>query len=251
MQDCTRQPALSAKTAKTRRVGVIQSCYIPWRGYFDFINTVDLFVIYDDVQYSTGSWRNRNQLKTANGLKWITLPVTHKLGMAIDEVTVGRSTKSWRDDHLNLLSAALGKAPYFKTALELWKEGVSPETNSLTQLNVKMLKTICAFLEIKVPFVFSRDFKLTGVKTERLIQLLKALEAGAYLSGPAAKDYLDEEMFRANHIALEYKAYDYPEYLQQWGAFEGAVTILDLIANMGPESRRYLKSRTADAVAVK
>lgn len=231
------------------RVGVIQSNYVPWRGYFDFIASVDLFIIYDDVQYSTGSWRNRNQLKTARGLKWMTVPIRKKLGLAVDETEIEYG-HPWVDQHRGLLHASLARTPHYAKARDLWEEGVGRQARTISELNVRLLSLLCGHLEISTPLLSSRPFGLTGMKTDRLIQLLKAVGASVYVSGPAAKGYLDHEAFRSSCIRLEYKTYSYPDYPQPFGEFTGGVSVLDLIANTGPEARRYMKSETPNEVAV-
>lgn len=233
-----------------KRVGVIQSCYIPWRGYFDFINSVDLFIVYDDVQFSTGSWRNRNKVKTPRGLQWMTVPVRLKLGLAIDEVRIGHTKIPWRDAHRRLLHEALGPAPFFSDAIRIWEDGVSGDFGSISELNVRLMRLVCDYLRISTSIMFSRDFKLKGTKTERLIELLQKAGASVYLSGPTAKNYLNESRFRQLGIGLEYKIYDYDPYPQLWGSFEGAVTVLDLIANVGTDARRFLNSRSPNQIAV-
>ncbi len=232
------------------RVGVIQSCYIPWRGYFDFIASVDTFVIYDDVQYSSGSWRNRNQIKTKSGLQWLSVPVHYHLGDPIDAVRIGeRTSLHWQEKHRRLLKDALCLAPHFHDAMDLWQLAVSQNHAMLSGLNQCLIKAICRYLGISTRIVQSRDYALAGTKTARLIGLLKQLGATTYLSGPAARSYLDESLFPENGIALEYKSYDYPAYPQQWGDFAGTVSVLDLIANTGPTAKDYLRSRTPDVRA--
>lgn len=230
-------------------VGIIQSSYIPWRGYFDFIDSVDVFVIYDDIQYATGSWRNRNQLKTKTGLKWLTVPVHKKQGMLIDEILIARSIL-WENQHRHLLKESLGLAPYFNDAIEIWEKGLASEDLTISQLNIRLIHLICNYLEITTPIVMSRDYHLTGTKTDRLINLIKKIGGTSYLSGPTAKAYLDENLFRENGIALEYKTYDYLPYPQQWGDFVGNVTVLDLIANTGKEAREFFKSQGNNIIAV-
>jgi hypothetical protein len=234
------------------RVGIIQSCYVPWRGYFDFINSVDLFVVFDDVQYPVGrSWRNRNQIKTRAGTAWITVPVASRSErMPIDQVTIAVTDKPWAVTHRNVLKENLGAAPFFAHAIALWEEGIATGEQYISRLNVRLLRAICQYLGVTTPIVLARDYNATGAKTERLINLLKSVGAGTYLSGPSAKGYLDEEQFRRHRIGLEYKSYDYPPYPQLWGPFAGAVSVLDLIANCGPESRAFIKSSTPDQVAV-
>lgn len=232
-------------------MAVLQPCYIPWRGYFDIIGSVDLFVVYDDVQYSRGTFQNRNRVKTADGLKWLTVPVASKLGMAIDEVPIAwRGNGDWLRRHTRLLETALSPAPFADDALALWREGVEGAGELLSPLNVRLLEVVCEYLQIRTPFLQSRSFGLSGRSTARLISLLVEVGATCYLSGPSAKSYLDEELFRRAGVGLEYKTYDYEEYPQIWGAFAGNVSILDTIANLGPEARSHIWSRTRDEKAI-
>jgi len=228
------------------KVGVIQSCYVPWRGYFDFIRSVDLFVVYDDVQYSKGSWRNRNQVKTAEGLRWLTVPVTVSLGQRIDEVRIAQRAKSWIEEHGRLLRESLGSAPHFEHAWQLWSDAIGQGDQLLSALNVRLLRSVCAYLGIATPLVMSSEYAVAGASTTRLISLLRAVGATSYLSGPSAADYLDLQQFAAHGIAVEYKSYDYRPYPQLHGEFVGAVTILDLIANCGRGAAAYLGASSPD-----
>lgn len=230
------------------KVGVIQSCYIPWRGYFDFIRSVDLFVIYDDVQYSKGSWRNRNKVKAPSGLRWITVPVNVSLGQRIDEVEIATGGNSWRNEHARLLHESLGSAIHFQDAWEIWSAATERGYRKLSELNVHLLRSICGYLEIRTPLVLSSSYPTHGDSTNRLISLLRTVGATSYLSGPSASSYLDYSMFALNNIRLEYKSYDYEPYPQTHGDFVDAVTILDLIANCGPEAKRHLVSKNPDRV---
>ncbi len=186
------------------------------------------------------------------GLKWLTVPVaTGASEMPIDQVIIGKTDKPWEQLHRRLLTEALGKAPYFADAISLWEEGISDQGVYLSRLNEKLLRNICVYLQITTPIVRSRDYGVPGEKTARLVNLLQKVGGTTYVSGPVAKDYLQLELFRDNGISLEYKAYDYPPYPQQFGEFVGTVTVLDLIANCGAESRRYLKSLSPNEVAVR
>lgn len=225
------------------RVGAIQSAFIPWRGYFDFIASVDIFVFLDDVQFSKGGWRNRNKIKTPTGAEWISVPVKHReLAKLIIETPIDES-RNWRRKHLGTWSANYSSAPYFDDAMSLLEFVWNGQYETISQLNVELTRDICRYLDITTPLIMSTELKLEGEKTGRLIDLMKKLHGTRYLSGPSADAYLDKNEFRSNGFSLEYKTYDYLEYPQQWGAFEGAVTILDLIANCGPNSKNYLKSQ--------
>lgn len=230
------------------RVGIIQSCYVPWRGYFDFIDSVDLFIFFDDIKYPTGrSWRNRNRFKTRNGPKWLTVPVqANAHTLPIDEVRIATTAKSWVESHRNFLHEAFRQAPFADVALSLWEDGVSGKDVCLSQLNRSLIKSICNYLQIQTPCVSARDYAVGGTKSLRLVNLLRKVGATHYLTGPSAEDYIDESVFRANGITLEYKRYEYPPYPQLWGEFDGTVSVLDLIANVGPSARQHLKSLTAD-----
>lgn len=223
------------------RVGAIQSAYIPWRGYFDFIASVDLFVIYDDVPYSKNSWRNRNRIKTPRGMEWLTIPVHGRLNDRIDEVTI--ADPSFVVRHRSKLIESLGQAPYFDEALDVWEAGVRPGHLNLSAQNVELIRSVCSYLGITTPLAFSRDLSLAGTKTDRLLDLLRRTGGTTYVSGPSAKSYLDEALLAANNITLEYKTYDYEPYSQLFGPFVGEVTVLDLIANEGPRSRELIHSR--------
>jgi len=139
------------------RVGIVQSCYIPWRGYFDFINSVDLFIVLDDIRYPVGrSWRNRNQIKTKHGLTWLTVPVaagSHKL--SIDQVMIAKTTKPWATHQHNLLRESLGKAPFFQDALALWEAVIDAGEPTISRLNVRLIRSICSYLQIRTPLVLT------------------------------------------------------------------------------------------------
>lgn len=233
------------------RVGVIQSSFIPWRGYFDFIASVDLFVFHDDIQYTKGDWRNRNRLKTPNGAAWLTVPVRYeRVSQLICETPVAEP-EDWRRKHVRIWQANYRSAPYLDDVLRIlgdMERGAAGLT--ISQLNVRLIRSICDYLGIGTPLAMSSDYALTGAKTDRLIDLLRKAGATTYLSGPSADAYLDKEAFRSANLRLEYKSYDYPAYPQLWGEFDGALTVLDLIANCRTGSPAMLRSQTPDKVIV-
>jgi hypothetical protein len=228
------------------QVGIIQSNYLPWRGYFDFIASVDLFIVHDDLQFTKGDWRNRNRIKTAQGLRWLTVPVHYRhTAQLICDTRIDHS-KDWPREHLNAIRAHYAGAPFLRDVLTLVEEPLRAGHATIADLNVALLTRMCRYLDIHTPIRQSRAFNPSGAKTERLLGLLAATGATAYLSGPSARNYLDESQFRAAGIRLEYKAYDYQEYPQLWGPFESAVSIVDPIANCGPRSRDFLRSRRSN-----
>lgn len=227
----------------SKRVAIIQSNYLPWKGYFDIINMVDLFIFYDDVQYTKNDWRNRNRIKTPKGPTWLTVPCGPGENRLIREVEIGDST--WQRKHWETLRHCYGKAKHFKDYEELFKEiYLGREWNNLSELNQCTTALIChKILGIETALDDSRRYGLTRQKGERVIELLKETKATEYLSGPAARAYLDEARFREENIKLTWMDYSgYPEYNQLYPPFDHNVSIVDLIFNEGPDATKYMLS---------
>lgn len=223
------------------KTAILQSAYIPWRGYFDLIASVDTFVFYDDVQFSHGDWRNRNRIRTANGTKWLTIPVPkkHRIQKQIREVEV--SEPNWGADHWARIWETYRRAPNSEEISTLLKPLYDAAGTNLTQINASFVRAICGYLGIETPIVWSWDYATGSGKTQRLVEICQATNSDVYVSGPAAKAYLDESAFAAAGISVEWFSYDRLEpYPQIHGGFEGAVSVIDLLFNCGAASRRFL-----------
>jgi hypothetical protein len=217
---------------------------VPWRGFFDLIGRCDEYVIFDHVQYVRRHWHNRNVIKTAAGLTWLTIPVLSKgrYEQMIDEVEV---EKSWAEKHWRAIELAYGRAPFFENLADTvrgWYERAAKEAR-LTEVNAIFLKEIVALLGLRTRIVRDDAYPAQGVKSERLLQIVRAAGADRYLSGPSAKTYFDEPLFANAGIAVEWMSYDgYAEYPQLHGPFAPAVSVLDLLFNVGPDAPRYLRA---------
>lgn len=232
------------------RAGIIQSSFIPWRGYFDFIASVDIFIFHDDIQYTKNDWRNRNRIKTPNGTMWLTVPVSYrKSSQLICDTEIDDSTK-WRKKHMNQWAENYRKAAHIDDVFELLGDMGDGEARTISQLNIRLIQSICSYLAIHTQTILSSELKVDGKKTDRLINLLRAVSATTYLSGPTADNYLDKDAFRNAGITLEYKSYDYDPYPQLWGEFNGAVSVLDLIANCGLGARELINSKKQNKLIV-
>ena len=226
------------------KVVILQPSYIPWRGFFHQIHEADTFVFYDCVQYDADGWRNRNQIKTAAGPLWLTIPVRAKghtsAGLLIKDVPIDTS-KPWRNKHWRTLEQNYSKAPYFARYAPLLREFFAREDALLADFTCDLTIALARELGIAhTQFVRSSTLPASGTKTERLLSVLTHLGATEYLSGPAARDYLEEDRLTAAGITLEYMRYDYPPYPQLHGAFEPRLSILDLLFNTGPDAARYI-----------
>ncbi|HLO18696.1 MAG TPA: WbqC family protein [Anaerolineales bacterium] len=225
-------------------VVILQPSYIPWRGYFDQIRRADLFIFYDDVQYDKHGWRNRNQIKTAQGKQWLTIPVHSKgvtEGIAIKDVRIDWS-KPWANNHLKALTFAYKKSPYFKEYLPLLESFYQRRDECLADFTIET--TILLSRQLGITSTrFLRSSELAGIggaKTDRLIQTLKHVGANHYISGPSARNYIERERFDEVGITLEYMEFNYPVYPQLYPPFDPYVTIFDLLFMTGEEAPNYL-----------
>ncbi len=226
-----------------KKVAILQSNYIPWKGYFDMIAAVDEFILYDDMQYTRRDWRNRNQIKTPQGVQWLTVPVQAKgkYHQKIKDTELNGS--DWAATHWNTLTQNYRRADHYDeiaTWLEpLYLNGVYTH---LSQLNRCFIEAVCDYLNINTVISNSWDYELHEGKSERLADLCAQAGGTEYISGPAAKDYIEESVFTDQGIKLTWFDYsDYPEHPQLWGDFTHGVTILDLLFNCGKDTSNYMK----------
>jgi hypothetical protein len=230
-----------------RTVVILQSNYIPWKGYFDLIAMSDEFVLYDDAQYTKRDWRNRNRIKTRNGTMWLTIPVDvkGKYLQAIKDVRVAGS--AWAREHWESIRHSYATAPCFETfrepVRELYESCQSPW---LTEVNRHFLTGLSALFGVKPCLRSSSEFPLEGDATDKLVSMCRGAGGTAYVSGPAAKNYLEVDRFNAAGIAVQWMDYShYPEYPQLFPPFEHGVTALDLLFHVGEEANSHLLGRTS------
>lgn len=221
-----------------------QPNYIPWRGYFHQIQKADVFVFYDDVQYDKHGWRNRNRIKTSNGPIWLTIPVLKK-GAVENHIPINQIfidwTRDWPRKHWKTIEQAYGKAPFFEIYASTLKETYERRYDKLADFTIQLTILIAGILGISgTKFVRSSSLNATGTKTNRLLDLLGQLRATHYISGPAAKSYLDEVKLADAGISTEYMVYNYPLYSQLYPPYEAQVSILDLLFMNGSNSSKYI-----------
>jgi hypothetical protein len=224
-----------------KKVAILQSSYIPWKGYFDMIAAVDEFIIYDDMQFTKNDWRNRNKIKTPNGVEWLSVPVGQDISRRIRDVVIPDSR--WQKKHWRTLEANYRRTPHFEE-IAAWLAPLYLDENhiNLSKLNRKLIETVCNYLGIKTKISNSWDYQLIEGKTERLLDLCKQADCYEYISGPAAKEYIQEQYFEESGIKLTWFDYaGYSEYPQLWGEFIHGVTILDLLFNCGKEAHKFMR----------
>jgi hypothetical protein len=226
-------------------VGVIlQPSYIPWRGYFELIHRADVFVFYDDVQYDKHGWRNRNRIKSANGTQWLTIPVNAK-GNVSDGLLLSDARIVWAQDwprkHLASLRQSYARAPHFADYAAMLDELYARRPERLVELTIDATLMIAKWLGItRTRFVRSSELGVAGSRTERLVQILRRVDATHYVSGPSAKSYIDPAVFERAEIELEYIVYDYAPYEQLHPPYDPQVSVLDLLFMTGATAHEHI-----------
>jgi hypothetical protein len=228
-----------------KRLAVVQSSYIPWKGYFDLINLVDEFVLFDDVQFTRRDWRSRNRIKTPRGAQWLSVPVLSKGRrlQRIDETVV--SEPDWGVAHWKAIAQNYAKARHFKDYKDRFERiFLGCRETLLSRINFLLIEEVCGVLGIKTRLTWSSQYPRTSKdKSERLVEFCRATGAGEYLSGPTARAYFDEGPFREAGVAVKWMDYSgYPEYEQLFPPFVHEVSVLDLIFHAGPDAPKYMKS---------
>lgn len=205
---------------------------------------VDEFIIYDDMQYTRRDWRNRNKIKTKDGVKWLTIPVEvkGKYFQKINETKI--NDKYWGKNHWEIINYNYKKAKFFKDYEDVFGElYLNCEEEFLSKINYRFIKVICEVLGIKTLMKWSDEFDLLEDRNARLIDICKGVGATDYYSGPAAQAYMDLKLFEEENIKVHFFDYSgYPEYFQLHGEFDHAVSIIDLIFNEGANTKKFMKS---------
>jgi len=233
---------VQAVTHKT--LAIIQSNYIPWKGYFDLINRADEIILFDDMQYTKRDWRNRNRIKSANGLQWLTIPVETKGNFQQKIKDTKVSDSSWKHKHWASIVHCYARSRFFQKHKETFEKLYLNNSDTyLSEVNYRFLITICKLLGITTIISWSMDFRLAAGKSERLIDLCQQVGADHYISGPSAKGYIDEKLFDIGRVKISYMDYSgYLEYNQLFPPFTHFVSILDLIFNEGPNAPHFMKT---------
>jgi hypothetical protein len=234
-------PPEAPAPAAPLRVAIIQSGYLPWKGYFDIIHDVDLFIFLDNVQFTSRDWRNRNRIKTLQGLAWLTVPVGNRRELAIDQVPI-QDTR-WQRDHWSSLRHHYARAPHFRRHQGFFEDlYLGRAWGSLAELNTFIIRHLAQeCLGLNTPFMDARAFSSAGGRMGRLLDILQQAGAGQYVSGPSTRGYLDVAELNRAGIAVTFKNYDgYPEYRQFFPPFCHQVSVLDLLFHTGPDAPWYI-----------
>jgi hypothetical protein len=223
-------------------IGILQPGYLPWLGFFEQMYRSDVFVIYDDVQYDKEGWRNRNRIKTANGVQWLSVPVSFKFSDVplISQVKIDNKV-NWRKKHLTSIRQNYAKAPCLRDYIGFFEEVYAREWDGLLDLDLFLIAELARFLGMENKTIYqSSRLNIQGGRIERLIKLCKHFGADTFYEGYAGKNYIDESAFLDQGIKVEYQNYQHPVYRQLYNEFVSHLSVVDLLFNHGRESLAIL-----------
>lgn len=233
-------------------IGILQPGYLPWLGFFEQIYRSDVFVIYDDVQYDKEGWRNRNRIKTANGIQWLSVPVLFRLSEAplITEIKIDNKV-NWRKKHLASIRQNYSAAPFYKDYIGLFEDAYSRNWEFLIDLDMFLIRGLNKNLGMEnKKIVQSSTHNIKGDRMKRLINICKLFGADTFYEGISGKNYIEEELFRQNGIRIEYQDYQHPVYRQLYGEFVPYLSAIDLLFNHGKESIKIIRDASKGVAAI-
>lgn len=226
-----------------KKIAILQPNYIPWKGMFDLASRVDVFVFYDDVQYTTKDWRNRNTVKSPSGPVWLTVPVLSKgrRGQLVCDALIDIDS-SWQEKHFKTLVSCYSKAPFFRQHVGLIEDILmSRRWDRIADLDIYATKLLAKALQIEVEWVRASDLAQGGSKTgEKVLNICDQLGCDYFLNGPSSRAFMDEGLFIQRGVTLDFMEYSYPEYPQLFGPFIHQVSVLDVLFNCGPDARELV-----------
>lgn len=217
-------------------VGIHQLHYLPWLRYFEKIAHCDVFIVLDNIQFNKNGWQNRNKIKSPSGAQLLSIPVHAGFGETLDKIRIDNK-KNWCKKHFETIRCNYAKVPFLVDYIDFLRQTYEQKWEHLNEINLHMLKFYIDTLGIDTPVVYASDLNVPGTATERLVNLIKAVDGDCYYSGAHAIEvYLDADILAASGIGLELQEWNAPIYPQLHGDFQMDLSILDLLFNCGPES---------------
>lgn len=238
------------KEGGCKTVGILQPGYLPWLGFFEQMYRCDVFVLYDDVQFEKGSWRNRNRIKSFTGPVWLTVPVLlrGREFPAINGVKINNSV-SWQKKHILTVLQNYRKAPFLKRYEDAFASLLGKSWEWLVDLDLALIFWLVQELGISTPIFRSSEMKIPGMGVQRLIEIILSLGGTRFYEGSAGRNYIDSSVFEREGISVIFQDYEHPVYPQLYGDFISHLSIIDLLFNCGPQSLSILTNRESERKA--
>lgn len=218
-------------------IGIHQPNYLPYLGFFDKMKKVDIFVIYDDAQFEKGDFQHRNRIRIFDGWKWLTVPV-EKGHIPINEISIKNEATTWKgvrwsDAHLKDIRDNYKDTPFYSVYEEELKRIYEKRYDKLVDLNMELINVLMKAFDIDAKIMFSSELGFASKSTERLVEIVEALDGDVYLSGPKGRDYLEASLFEKKCIGVEFQEFKHPVYRQRYEGFEPNMAAIDALFNVG------------------
>ena len=221
-------------------VCIRQPGYLPYTGFFKKIQSSDIFVLLDDVQFEKNDWDNRNKIRTSEGDMWLTVPVIHKFGEKLNEIKISKN-QDWNKKHLKAIQINYQKASFFEKYWNEIKDIIDQDWEKLIDLNLALIQYFNSKLKITNKMIRSSDLKINDQGSEKLLKICKTLNADIYLSGELGKKYLNEDIFHDSGIKIMYEKFIHPEYSQVYKPFIPNLSVMDLLFNEGDNASEIIQ----------
>jgi hypothetical protein len=233
---------------RTTVVAIHQPNFLPWMGYFHKMMLSDVFILLDTVPYTKNGYQNRVKIKTAQGARWLTIPVLTKgrFGQLTSEVEI-KDNIGWRKTHLLTLTTNYARAPYFADTMAWLRTAYDSTTTRLAQFNQTLIEIVRKELRIETPLVLASTLNAGGSSSQHLLELVQKVGGTTYLSGPSGRHYLDEAPFLEAGVKIQYQQFQHPVYPQLHGDFVRGLSIIDLLMNVGPIQARHVLESASES----
>jgi len=224
-----------------KTIGILQPGYLPWLGFFEQLYRCDVFVLYDDVQFEKGSWRNRNRIKTPEGPQWLTVPVVLKgAGLPMIRDVKINSSVPWYKKHIKAIKQNYSRSPFLDCYADSLFEILGRSWKFLIDLDLELIVWLSRELGIRTPIMLSSDLGIPGANVQRLVDIIHALGGTHFYEGSAGRNYIETEFFANAGISITFQDYQHPNYQQLYKDFVPNLSVIDLLFNCGSESLKIL-----------
>jgi len=214
-----------------------QPVYLPWLGLFHKIFMAEEFCLFDIAQYQKRDYNNRNQIKTQDGIQWLSVPVESKNHFEKKICDIKIVNNGWDRKHCKSIYFAYKKSKYLDLYFGSLEGIIIKKHKFLTDLNLELLKFFLNCLELETSIKKASDYNFEGSKSELVLDMCLKLGAKKYIFGSQGRNYANEKSFHENNIEVAFQEYKHPKYNQLYGEFVSNLSIIDLLFNEGPQSK--------------
>lgn len=250
MESAARAPGILR--GRGARVAGIQPGYLPWLGFFDQMRRVDLFLVADEMQFTSSGWVHRNRVRGPEGAQWLTLPARPEPAQAIRDVALEPGAP-WRRKHLATLRHLYARSPHAAAELDALETALPAEATRVPEVSLATIRFLADALDVRTPVLLSSELGLEAryaarfperpSPTHRIVAYLEALGASELVEGETGRSYFDVPLFAAHGMRVHFHHYRHPEWPQLHAPFVSHLSALDLLLCAGrAQAARVLRA---------